>query len=80
MSKPKQKTFKITVAGPLILVPMKPSTEEESELCPHCNGDGCGIVGLDWECEDPINGPYDGEIERCPFCHGSGKAEDVSIW
>lgn len=60
---------------------MKPLTEDEhNDVCPHCKGDGWGIVGLDWECDDPINGPYDDEIEHCPFCHGSGKAEDVWIW
>ena len=54
-----------------------PNTDD---LCPHCDGDGWGIVGVDWNCEDAINGPYDGEIQQCPWCRGSGKAEDVSVW
>lgn len=61
-------------------VPPDPEEEEDSELCPHCNGDGWGLVGVDWDCEDGINGPYDGESQRCPWCNGSGKAKDVSVW
>ena len=52
----------------------------ENEICHHCNGDGWGIVGVDWDSDDYINGPYNGEIERCPYCHGSGKAKDVMVW
>lgn len=48
--------------------------------CHYCGGEGWGVVGCDWDCDDPINGPYDGEIERCPCCHGSGKAEDCTFW
>lgn len=48
--------------------------------CPTCGGEGWGIVGTDWDCEDGINGPYDGEIERCPNCHGSGDADDCEYW
>lgn len=48
--------------------------------CHYCGGDGYGIVGLDWDCDDGVNGPYDGEVEECPCCHGSGKAEDCTFW
>lgn len=48
--------------------------------CHYCHGEGYGIVGLDWDCADGINGPYNGEIEKCPCCHGSGKAEDCTFW
>lgn len=54
--------------------------EEDSLLCHYCGGEGWGIIGTDWDCDDPINGPYDGEIEECPCCHGSGKAEDCTFW
>jgi hypothetical protein len=52
----------------------------ECGLCSHCDGNGWGIVGTDWDCEDGINGPYDGETEKCPWCHGSGKLKDVTSW
>ena len=48
--------------------------------CYYCNGEGYGIVGTDWESDDPINGPYDGETTKCPCCHGTGKAEDETFW
>lgn len=32
-----------------------------------------GIVGTDWDCDDGINGPYDGQVAKCPDCHGTGK-------
>lgn len=48
--------------------------------CWHCGGDGGGIVGVDWDGDDPINGPYDGEYERCPCCGGSGLARDCTFW
>ena len=48
--------------------------------CWHCGGDGMGIVGTDWDCDDPINGPYPGEIETCPCCGGSGDAGDCRFW
>lgn len=35
--------------------------------CWYCGGEGWGIVGTNWDSHDPINGPYDGEIERCPI-------------
>lgn len=38
--------------------------DDELENCWYCNGEGWGIIGLDWDCEDPINGPFDGEAER----------------
>jgi hypothetical protein len=54
--------------------------EPNEELCHTCGGDGWGIVGVDWESDDPINGPYDGEIEKCPNCGGSGLAKDCWYW
>lgn len=52
---------------------------EELE-CWHCCGEGWGIVGTDWDSDDPINGPYNGEVEWCPCCHGSGLAKDCTFW
>jgi hypothetical protein len=54
--------------------------DDRPRACWHCGGEGWGIIGDDWESDDPINGPYPGEIERCPCCHGSGKAEDCTFW
>jgi len=51
---------------------------DEDNLCHYCDGDGWGIVGLDWDCEDGVNGPYNGETERCPNCHGSGLSNDTT--
>ena len=48
--------------------------------CPTCNGQGWGFVGTDWDSDDPINGPYDGESETCWNCHGSGRAKDCWLW
>lgn len=48
--------------------------------CHYCGGEGWGIVGCDWDSDDPINGPYDGETQKCPCCHGSGKAKDCTFW
>ena len=56
------------------------SWDDESDLCHYCNGDGWGIVGLDWDCEDGVNGPYNGEADVCPCCHGSGKEKDATFW
>lgn len=53
---------------------------QEYEPCHFCDGDGWGIVGLNWDCDDPVNGPYDGEIEACPCCGGSGKEQDATFW
>jgi DnaJ-class molecular chaperone len=50
------------------------------KTCHYCDGDGWGLVGVDWDSDDPINGPYDGQSQRCPCCHGSGKAEDETFW
>jgi hypothetical protein len=52
----------------------------EEERCWTCGGDGWGIVGVDWECDDYVNGPYPGEFERCPNCGGSGLAKDCWYW
>ena len=54
--------------------------DDESYGCHYCGGDGWGIVGVDWDSDDYINGPYDGEIERCPCCHGSGLEKDATFW
>ena len=48
--------------------------------CYYCDGDGWGIVGVDWDSDDCINGPYDGDIERCPCCGGTGRGRDESFW
>jgi len=48
--------------------------------CHYCGGEGYGVVGCDWDSDDPINGPYEGEVQKCPCCHGSGKAEDCTFW
>jgi hypothetical protein len=53
---------------------------DESCDCHYCGGEGWGIVGTDWDSDDPINGPYPGEIERCPCCGGSGDADDCTFW
>jgi len=54
--------------------------DEGDGRCTYCDGEGWGIVGCDWDSDDPINGPYPGEIEQCPNCRGSGKAEDMWFW
>lgn len=54
--------------------------DEAADPCHTCSGDGWGIVGTDWDSDDPINGPFDGEFERCWNCHGSGLAEDCWLW
>ena len=54
--------------------------DEDHELCWQCEGQGWGIVGVNWDCQDAINGPYNGEIERCPCCGGSGLASDCEYW
>lgn len=54
--------------------------DEDQAECSYCDGEGCGIVGVDWDCSDGINGPYDGEVETCPNCGGSGKAKDMTFW
>lgn len=52
---------------------------DEPHLCHFCGGDGWGIVGTDWDNDDPINQPY-GVVQECPCCHGSGKADDCTFW
>lgn len=52
----------------------------EDSRCHYCGGDGWGIVGTDWDSDDPINGPYPGEIQQCPCCNGSGDADDCTFW
>lgn len=48
--------------------------------CHYCGGEGYGVVGCDWDSDDPINGPYDGEIEKCPCCGGTGRGKDCTFW
>lgn len=48
--------------------------------CHYCGGEGYRAVGCDWVSDDPVNGPYDGEVEQCPCCHGSGLAKDCTFW
>jgi ribosomal protein S27AE len=50
--------------------------DDAPALCPTCGGDGWCIVGLDYDVEDGVNGPFDGETERCPNCGGTGRAAD----
>lgn len=57
-----------------------PEDEETADLCHYCGGEGSGIIGTDWDCEDPVNGPYNNDIEECPCCHGSGLAKDCTFW
>jgi hypothetical protein len=54
--------------------------DQSAESCHECQGDGIGHVGTDFECDDAINGPYDGELIDCPCCGGSGRAEDCRYW
>jgi hypothetical protein len=54
--------------------------EPERDECWRCGGEGWGIVGCDWDSDDPINGPHNGEIEECRCCGGSGRAEDCVYW
>jgi len=53
---------------------------DESSRCHYCDGDGWGLVGVDWDTDDPVNGPYEGDIQRCPCCNGSGDANDCTFW
>jgi hypothetical protein len=54
--------------------------DPDYDACHQCSGDGWGIVGVDWDSDDYINGPYDGDIDECPCCHGSGLAKDCTYW
>jgi len=59
------------------------SLEEDDDYeyeCWRCHGEGWGIVGVDWDSDDYINGPYDGEVVECDCCHGSGLAKDCWYW
>ena len=48
--------------------------------CWQCEGKGWGIIGVNWDCDDSVNGPYDSELEKCPCCSGSGDADDCTYW
>lgn len=52
---------------------------DSDRFCWRCGGDGFGIVGSDWDNDDPIN-EDDGTIERCDCCGGTGLAEDCRYW
>ena len=54
--------------------------DPDLELCHTCRGDGWGIVGVDWDSDDYINGPYDGQVTPCPNCGGSGLEKDCTYW
>ncbi len=54
--------------------------EGPERACWYCGGVGRGIVGVDWDTDDAINGPWDGEVQTCPNCSGSGLAEDCWFW
>lgn len=55
--------------------------EEDFDLeCHTCGGEGWGIVGVHWDSDDPVNGPYPSEVEKCPNCLGSGLAKDCWYW
>lgn len=54
--------------------------DPDEQRCHFCGGDGWGMVGCDWDSDDPINGPYDGDIDKCPCCGGSGNANDCTFW
>lgn len=58
--------------------------DDECSICNpashYCGGDGYGIVGTDWDTDDAVNGPYDGEVQKCPCCHGSGQSKDCTFW
>ncbi|MDE2101858.1 MAG: hypothetical protein KGL39_31720 [Patescibacteria group bacterium] len=54
--------------------------DDRERACHYCGGAGWGIVGCDWDSRDPINGPYNGEVEECPCCGGTGNAEDCTFW
>ena len=54
--------------------------DNQDRDCSYCGGEGWGIVGADWDTDDAINGPFNGEIEQCPNCHGSGNADDMTFW
>lgn len=53
---------------------------DEGDDCSYCGGQGWGFVGTDWDSDDSINGPYEGETEKCPNCGGSGDAKDMTFW
>lgn len=58
----------------------KPWQEDEEFSCWYCGGEGWGIVGTDWDTDDAINGPYDGEVEKCPCCRCHNLLDRKKNW
>jgi hypothetical protein len=54
--------------------------DDPPDRCHTCHGDGWVIIGLDLDCDDGVNGPFDGEAVKCPNCGGSGLAKDCTCW
>jgi hypothetical protein len=54
--------------------------DPDEQRCWRCHGQGWGIVGCDWDSDDPDDESSDGEIEECDCCGGSGLAEDCEYW
>lgn len=55
-------------------------SDGEDRHCWRCHGEGWGMVGVAWDVEDGVNGPYDDEIEECRRCNGSGLEKDAWYW
>jgi hypothetical protein len=51
----------------------------ECGRCSYCRGDGWGIEGDTWDCDDPLWTPP-GTVLKCPNCGGSGKASYMTFW
>jgi len=52
---------------------------DEEKWCHYCGGEGWGIEGHDWDCDDPL-WISPGTVRQCPCCHGSGLARDCTFW
>lgn len=53
--------------------------DDENADCSYCGGDGWGIEGDTWDCDDPL-WISPGTVRKCPNCHGSGQAKDMTFW
>lgn len=49
-------------------------SHEDNAPCPYCSGDGLVLVGADVDCEDGVNGPFEGDVIACPCCSDPGDA------